>query len=136
MKFYVKNLAAIAFCFGLASICAAQDAPAAQAPADQAAAPAPAPPAPAPLPTPAITGPLSGLPPAIFDAGPFGKIAVNGFLSGMGLAQSNHIPGDDTTQAALTNGQVFIQKTDGWFQSHLRRAPIIFSPWGRRSSPP
>jgi hypothetical protein len=122
MKFYVKNLAAIAFCFGLASICAGQDAPAAQAPpADQAAAPAAAAPAaPAPLPTPSITGPLSGLPPAIFDAGPFGKIAVNGFLSGMGLVQNNHVPGDDTQQAALTNGQVFIQKTDGWFQFYLQ----------------
>jgi hypothetical protein len=121
MKFYVRNLAAIAFCFGLASICAAQDAPAAQAPADQAAAGAPAAPAaPAPLSTPAITGPLSGLPPAIFDAGPFGKIAVNGFLSGMGLVQNNHVPGDDTHQAALSNGQVFIQKTDGWLQFYLQ----------------
>jgi hypothetical protein len=122
MKFYVKNLAAIAFGFGLASISAAQDAPAPQAaaaPADQAAAPA-APAAPAPLPTPSITGPLSGLPPAVFDAGPFGKIAVNGFLSGMGLAQTNHVPGDDSKQGALSNGQVFIQKTDGWFQFYLQ----------------
>jgi hypothetical protein len=84
------------------------------------AAPATPPPAPAALPTPSITGPLQGLPPAIFDAGPFGKLAVNGFLSGMGLWQSNHIPGDDSTQAALSNGQVFLQKTDGWFQFYLQ----------------
>ena len=84
-----------------------------------AAAPA-APAAPAALPTPAVTGPLANLPPAIFDAGPFGKIAVNGFVSGMGLAQSNHVPGDDTTHADLSNGQVFIQKTDGWFQFYLQ----------------
>jgi len=77
-------------------------------------------PAPAALPTPSITGPLQELPPAIFDAGPFGKLAVNGFLSGMGLWQSNHIPGDDSTQAALSNGQVFLQKTDGWFQFYLQ----------------
>jgi hypothetical protein len=77
-------------------------------------------PAPAALPTPSITGPLQELPPAIFDAGPFGKVAVNGFLSGMGLWQSNHIPGDDSTQAALSNGQVFIQKTDGWFQFYVQ----------------
>src|SRR5665647_2369700 len=77
-------------------------------------------PAPAALPTPSITGPLQGLPPAIFDAGPFGKLAVNGFLSGMGLWQSNHIPGDDSTHAALSNGQVFIQKTDGWFQFYVQ----------------
>jgi hypothetical protein len=94
----------------------AQDAAAQTAPAAAPAAPA----APTALPTPSITGPLSGLPPAIFDAGPFGKIAVNGFLSGMGLAQNNHIPGDDTTQAALSNGQVFIQKTDGWLQFYLQ----------------
>ena len=55
----------------------------------------------------------------MFNAGPFGNIAVNGFLSGMGLVQSNHIPGDDTKQAALSNGQVFIQKADGWFQFFL-----------------
>jgi len=50
-------------------------------------------------------GTAAGLPPAIFDAGPFGKVAVNGFLSGMGLWQGNHIPGDDSTQAALSNGR-------------------------------
>ena len=84
------------------------------------AAPAPAPAAPAALPTPAITGPLAGLPPATFDAGPFGKLAVNGILNGMGLWQSNHVPGDNPTQAALSNGQIFIQKTDGWFQFYLQ----------------
>src|ERR1019366_3228171 len=78
------------------------------------------PPAPAALPTPSITGPLQELPPAIFDAGPFGKVAVNGFLSGMCLWQSNHIPGDDSTQAALSNGQVVLQRTDGWFQFYLQ----------------
>src|SRR5690348_3857550 len=51
-----------------------------QTPPAPAAAPAPA--APAPLPTPAITGPLSGAPPLVFDAGPFGKLSVNGIISG------------------------------------------------------
>jgi len=93
----------------------------AQTPDQQnAAAPTTPPPAPAALPTPSITGPLQGLPPAIFDAGPFGKVAANGILSGMGLWQSNHIPGDDSTQAALSNGQVFLQRTDGWFQFYLQ----------------
>jgi hypothetical protein len=99
-------------------------APATAAPA-QSLAPAQAntPPPPAvssPLPTPAITGPLTALPPTVFDAGPFGKIAVNGILSGSGMWQGNHVAGDDTTQAALSNGQVFIQKTDGWFQFYLQ----------------
>lgn len=111
-----QRLSVCALGLALASVCSAQDAPA-QAPA----APAPAAPAaPAPLSTPAITGPLSNLPPAEFDAGPFGKLAVNGFLSGMGLVQNNHLPGDDSHQAALSNGQVFIQKTDGWFQFYVQ----------------
>ena len=111
-----QRLSVCALGLALASVCSAQDAPA-QAPA----APAPAAPAaPAPLSTPAITGPLSNLPPAEFDAGPFGKLAVNGFLSGMGLVQNNHLPGDDSHQAALSNGQVFIQKTDGLFQFYVQ----------------
>jgi hypothetical protein len=60
-----------------------------------------------------MTGLLSALPPAIFEAGPFGKIAVNGILDGMGMWTGNYVPGDNPTQAALSNGQVFIQKTDG-----------------------
>ena len=125
MKFRVKNVAAIALCCGFASLCTAQNTPAAdpQTPADQAApaaaAPA-APAAPAALPTPSITGPLSGLPPAIFDAGPFGKVAANGILSGMGLVQNNHVPGDKSSQVALNSGQIFLQKTDGWFQFYLQ----------------
>ena len=93
-------------------------APQASAPA---AAPAAAPPAaPTALPTPSITGPLSGLPPAMFDAGPFGKIAVNGILDGQGTLTGNYVPGDNNTQAALSNGQVFIQKTDGVFQFYVQ----------------
>jgi hypothetical protein len=92
----------------------------AQTSAPQAAAPtAPADP-PAPLPTPAVTGPLSWLPPALFDAGPFGKVAVNGILDGLGMWTGNYVPGDNSTQAALGNGQVFIQKADGWFQFYLQ----------------
>src|ERR1700742_1231494 len=80
----------------------------AQTPAPAAAPAAPA--APTPLTTPAITGPLSQQLPATFDAGPFGTLDVNGVVSGMGLLQSNHIPGDDNKQASLSNGQLFIQK--------------------------
>src|SRR5437016_9577067 len=101
-----------ALCLALASVCGAQNAPADPKPADQTAAPTPA----APLSQPAITGPLSGLPPATFDAGPLGKISVNGVLSGGGMVQRNSVPSDNKTQASLTNGQVFIQKGDGVFQ--------------------
>ena len=91
-------------------------APATSTPAATPAAPA----GPMPLSTPSITGPLSQQLPAMFDAGPFGKIAVNGVVSGMGLVQSNHIPGDNTDQASLSNGQLFIQKSDGWFQFYVQ----------------
>jgi Putative beta-barrel porin-2, OmpL-like. bbp2 len=95
--------------------------PATAAPSTPAATPAApaAPAAPMPLSTPSITGPLSNQPPAMFNAGPFGNIAVNGIVTGMGLLQSNHLPGDNFDQAALSNGQVFIQKADGWFQFYV-----------------
>ena len=38
----------------------------------------------------------------------------------MGLLQTNHVPGDDNKQAALSNGQIVIQKTDGWFQFYVQ----------------
>jgi hypothetical protein len=104
----------------------AQDQPAPAAPATPPAAPA----GPMPLPTPAITGPLSNLPPLIVDGGPLGKIAVNGIVSGFGMVQSHSIPGDDNKQAALSNGQVFIQKTDGWFQYFVQAGAYNTQPLG------
>ncbi len=94
----------------------------APAPADAAqAAPAAAAPAPpAPLSNPSVTGPLTNLPPATFEAGPFGNIAVNGIVDGMGMLTSNHVPGDSTGQGALSNGQIFIQKTDGVLQFYVQ----------------
>ena len=56
----------------------------------------------------------------MFQAGPFGKLAVNGFFSGLGLVQSNHVPGDESQQAGLNNGMISIQKTDGWFQFYVQ----------------
>ena len=104
-----------------------QQAPAAQAPAadssGQAAgqAPAAAPSTPQPLPNPSMTAPLStAAPPHTFNAGPFGTVAITGILSGMGLTQSNWIPGDKSTRWDLSNGQVFLQKTTGWFQFYLQ----------------
>src|SRR6202047_441777 len=96
-----------------------------QAPAGDASAPAQAPAAapstPTPLPNPSMTAPLStAAPPHTFDAGPFGTVAITGILSGMGLTQSNWIPGDKSTRWELSNGQVFLQKTSGWFQVYLQ----------------
>lgn len=131
----LKTLGAAIFCLGFATVCAAQDTTQnAPATPDQAAQAAPAAPAaPTALPTPAITGPLSNIPPAVFDAGFFGKLSVNGFLSGMALGQNNHAPGDNVFQSAISNGQVFIQKTDGWFQFYLQAGayniPVLGTPF-------
>lgn len=98
-------------------------APASQAPASSTAAPvAPAAPAeaPAPLSTFVLTGPLQWLPPADFDAGPFGKLSVNGILTGFAQGQNNPLPGDDTQQATLSNGEIFIQKADGLVQYYIQ----------------
>jgi hypothetical protein len=113
------TIGASALCLALVSVGHAQNAPATPAADAQQAAPA-APAPPAPLPTPAVTGPLANLPPAAFDAGPFGKINVNGILNGMGMWQGSHVPGDNDTHASLNNGQVFIQKADGVFQFYLQ----------------
>ena len=122
--FFAAICAHTAFSLALAQTTAPNSAPApadttAQAPAGQ-TAPVTPPAAPAALPTPAITGPLANLPPAIFDAGPFGKLAVNGILDGLGMWTGNYVRGDNSTQAALSNGQVFIQKTDGWLQFYVQ----------------
>jgi hypothetical protein len=86
-----------------------------------ATAPAPASaPAPAPLSTFVLTGPLQWLPPATFDAGPLGKLSVNGIVTGFSVFQNNSVPGDDKAQATLSNGQIFIQKADGKLQYYIQ----------------
>lgn len=90
------------------------------APAAQAPAAAPAAAAPMPLPTPTMTAPLATAVPHEVDAGPFGKIDVTGIVSGIGMATSNYLPSDRSARADLSNGQVFLQKTTGWFQWYLQ----------------
>ena len=73
------------------------------------------------LSTPSMGGPLSANPnPISLDAGPLGKIYVDGTLSGLGFWQDNHVPGDQAWRADLSNGQVFVQKTDGWLQFYVQ----------------
>jgi len=88
----------------------------APAPAPAAAAPA----APAPLPTPAMAGPLATAIPHEIPAGPFGKIEVTGILSGLMSTEANAFPGDSATHWDVSNAQVFIQKTTGWWQFYLQ----------------
>src|ERR1051325_6008895 len=78
-----------------------------------------------PMTTPAMSASLSAntspfsvdLPDWLGDAG--GKVYVGGAVTGMAYAQSNAIRnglGSADTFVDITNGQVFIQKTDGWLQ--------------------
>lgn len=75
---------------------------------------------PAPLPTPAVTGPLQAAPPIAIDKENLPGVYVNGVVSGMGLWQGQPLPGDNSTHAALTNGQIFLQKTTGWWQFYVQ----------------
>jgi hypothetical protein len=106
----------------------------AQNAAPPAAAPAPAPAAapapPAPLSTFVLSGPLTFVPPANFDAGPFGKLSVNGVITGYAMGQNNPVYGDDTNQATITNGSVFIQKADGELQYFVQAGLYDFPTLG------
>jgi hypothetical protein len=87
--------------------------PQAQTPAQTAAAPMP-------LPMPSMSGPLQTADPHEFEAGPFGNLKITGIMSGMGLTQGNHIAGDNSTHWDISNAQLFIQKTTGWWQFYLQ----------------
>jgi len=92
-----------------------------QQPPAQAPAASTAPATPQPLPNPTMTAPLqTAAPQHTFSAGPFGTLAITGILSGMGLTQSNWVAGDKSTHWDLSNGQIFLQKTSGWWQFYLQ----------------
>ena len=97
-------------------------APAAPGTPGPAAAAAPAPAAPtSPLIAPSITGPLAiQLPPPKYNLGPLGDIYVDGIGSGLGLWQNNAAVGNRALQADLSNGQLFVQKTDGLVQFYAQ----------------
>ena len=126
---FLRKFATAALCIGLACVGYAQDAPASK-PTDQPqgsnqtaapeAAPTPAPAAPAPLPTPAITGPLQAALPMNMEAGPLGKLSLNGVVSGIGLFQNNAVAGNNGAEGAFSNAQIFFQKPTGWFQFYVQ----------------
>ena len=49
-----------------------------------------------------------------------GKLAVTGILSGIGWTEGNHVTGDDSSHWDISNAQVFVQKTTGWWQFYLQ----------------
>jgi hypothetical protein len=67
-----------------------------------------------------MSGPLATAIPHEIAAGPFGKLEVTGILSGMGWTEGDHITGDSPTHWDVSNAQVFIQKTTGWWQFYLQ----------------
>lgn len=74
-----------------------------------------------PLGMPGMTGPLSAnANPTSVDAGPLGKVYVTGAVSGLAMWQDHAIPGDRESFGDLSNGQVFIQKTDGPLQFFIQ----------------
>ena len=68
--------------------------------------------------------------PLTFEAGPLGKLSVQGILSGYGIYQDNkfgsppfngsQLPGNKYTSADISNGQVIIQKSSGLVQFYLQ----------------
>ena len=87
--------------------------------------------APAPLSTPSFYGPLAANSnPSSFDAGPIGKIYTSGVLSGIGLAQTNHVPHDENGLLDLSNAQIMIQKTDGPVQFYVQAGEYILPALG------
>jgi len=80
----------------------------------------PAPATPQPLPTPSMSAPLQTAIPHTVEAGPFGTIAITGVLSGMGMVQDNWIPSDAASHWDVSNAQIFLQKTNGWWQFYLQ----------------
>jgi hypothetical protein len=54
------------------------------------------------------------------DVGPLGKWYVDAALTGLGLAQDSRTAGDRSTSLDLSNGQIFIQKVDGWWQFYAQ----------------
>ena len=122
----------VVFGTGLTSVPGTQIAQAAPNQPPPAAAEQPA--APTAMTTPAMTGPLAANPnPFSIDAGSLGPIYVTGIVSGLGLTQTNRFAIDHDSIASLSNGQVFIQKTDGLFQFFVQAGaytlPAIGSPY-------
>ena len=58
--------------------------------------------------------------PISLDAGPLGNIFVSGTLSGFADAQSNSYFGDKSFRWDLSNGQAWVQKTDGLVQFYAQ----------------
>jgi len=87
--------------------------------------------APTALTFPALTGPLAAnANPYSFDTGVIGNLYIGGAITGMGLFQSNPVPGNAHGHFDLTNGQIIVQKTDGVFQFYTQIGAYSFPTLG------
>ena len=109
--------AVVAFC-AVGQVLSAQE-PSAQNPEQKPAADQPTAP-PTPISTPSVIGPIQAPPPNPIGGDTMPSLTVNGAVTGMGIWQGNHVPGDDAGHGALSNGQVFLQKTAGWWQFYVQ----------------
>ena len=106
------------------------------APAAATSPAAPAAPTPSPMANPPITAPMAANPyPASFDAGPLGKITVDGVLSVLGGYQSpspTFFGGADRNSGLvdLSNAQVIINKSDGFIQFFVEAGAYSFPALG------
>lgn len=66
---------------------------------------------------PSMSGPLQTAIPHEIEGG---KISITGILSGIGWTEGNHISGDSSSHYDVSNAQVFVQKTTGWWQFYLQ----------------
>jgi hypothetical protein len=69
-----------------------------------------------------MSGPLATAIPHEISVGREGspKLQVTGILSGMGWTEGDHITGDPSSHWDVSNAQIFIQKTTGWWQFFLQ----------------
>lgn len=74
-----------------------------------------------PVLAPSLNGPLKANPdPLHADAGPLGNLYVTGAVSGIGLAQSNHFPGDENTRFDISNAHLILQTAEGPVQVYAQ----------------
>src|SRR5260370_14139338 len=116
----VLAAALIASMFGATATSVAQTSPTTAPDTSTPAAPPAA--APAPLPMPSMAGPLATAVPHEISVGSetSGKLEVTGILSGMAWSEGDHIAGDPSSHWDVSNAQIFIQKTNGWWQFYLQ----------------
>jgi hypothetical protein len=94
-----------------------------------------------PVPMPAMSASLGANPdPLSLEGGPLGKIYITGALTGLGYWQSEPVPSDRDSRIDITNGQVFVQKTDGWLQFYVQAGayslPSLGTPYIKASDMP